>query len=258
MVSSFANYEFSARSRTQTRTRAEAGSARKHRGLIRRILRSHWILEPLVLCAVLFVLISGAGAADLNTYEEPVFQSPAPHSLWAGPYLGFETGISQTVTEVKSGGRKKDLSRVDAAFGLFGGYNWEVSRFVLGVEGGAAYLGGRESGRHPTLGTVETGAKWTVSARARAGLPINNVMPYLSLGVAASEHSLKANGTEKNSVSIGPMFGGGLEVAVTDAWHVRADYSVTGIIDDKALYGGSNVQRTSASHRLMIGLSRSF
>jgi len=252
MVSSFANYGFS--DQTQAGTRQK----RARRGIVRRLLRSHWILEPLVLCAVLLVLISGAFAADLDAYEEPAFQSPAPHSLWAGPYLGFETGISQTVTDVKSGGRKDDISRVDAAFGLFGGYNWEVSRFVLGLEGGAAYLGGREKGRHPTLGTVETGAKWTVNAKARVGLPIQNVMPYLSLGVAATEHSLKANGTEKNSVSIGPVFGGGLEVAVTDAWHVRADYSVTGIIDDSARYGSASVKRTSANHRLMIGLSRSF
>ena len=252
MVSSFANYDFPARDRTG------AGRARPRQGIVRRILRSHWVLEPLILCAVLFVLISGAYAADLDTYQEPVFQSPAPHSLWAGPYLGFETGISQTTTDVKSGGRSKDFSRVDAAFGLFGGYNWEVSRFVLGLEAGATYLGGREKGRHPTLGSIETGAKWTVNAKARAGLPINNFMPYLSLGIAATEHSLKANGTERNSVSIGPVLGGGLEVAVTDDWHIRADYSVTGIIDDKAKYGGSSVKRTSANHRLMIGVSRSF
>nr|WP_282449322.1 outer membrane beta-barrel protein [Roseibium sp. CAU 1639] len=252
MVSSFANYDFPARGQSGGLSRSV------RRGIVRRILRSHWVLEPLVLCAVLLVLLSGAFAADLDTYQEPVFQSPAPHSLWAGPYLGLETGVSQTVTDVKSGGRKKDFSRVDAAFGLFGGYNWEVSRFVLGVEGGAAYLGSREKGKHPTLGIVETGAKWTVNAKTRVGLPINNFMPYLSLGIAATEHSLKANGKEKNSVSIGPVFGGGLEVAVSDDWHVRADYSVTGILDETSLYGGSKVNRTSANHRLMIGLSRSF
>jgi len=252
MVSSFAKNDFPVRSR------AGFVPAAKSKGIVRRVLRSHWVLEPLVLCAVLFVLISGAWAADLEPYQEPVFQSPASHSLWAGPYLGFETGISQTVTDVKSGGRTKDLSRVDAAFGLFGGYNWEVSRFVLGLEAGATYLGGREKGRHPTLGSIEAGAKWTANAKARVGLPINNFMPYLSLGLAATEHSLKANGTEKNSVSIGPVLGGGLEVAVTQDWHIRADYSLTGIIDDRARYGGASVKRTSGNHRLMIGLSRSF
>jgi opacity protein-like surface antigen len=214
-------------------------------------------MEPLVLVAVLCVLIAGASAADLDAYNEPVYASE-PQSLWAGPYLGLETGISQTVTDVKSGGSSKDFSRVDAAFGMFGGYNWEVSRIVLGVEGSATYLGGLEKGNHPTLGTVETGSKWSVGAKARAGLPINNFMPYLSVGLAVADHTLIANGTENNSVSLSPMIGGGLEVAVTNAWHVRADYTLQGIVNDKAKYGGANAERTAANHRLMVGVSRSF
>ncbi|MCV0427671.1 MAG: outer membrane beta-barrel protein [Roseibium sp.] len=246
MVSSFANYVFFV-------------PAKPGRAAVLRRLRCHWLVEPAILCLVLAVLVSGAQAADLEDYQNPGFDPiTAPRSIWAGPYLGFEAGPSQTVTDVKAGGRSKDLSRVDAAFGLFGGYNWEVSRFVLGVEGGATYLGGREKGRHPTLGTVEAGAKWTVSAKARAGLPIGNFMPYLSAGVAATEHSLKANGKERSSVSLGPVVGGGLEVAFKDDWRLRADYSLTGIIDDKARYGGTSVSRTSGNHRFMIGISRAF
>ncbi len=251
MVSSFANYDFS------TMQRSGTGRRGKHPNLLRCILRSHWLLEPLVLLAVLGVLVVGASAADLDTYGEPVYASD-PQSLWAGPYLGLEAGISQTVTDVKSGGRSKDFSRVDAAFGVFGGYNWEVSRFVLGVEGSATYLGNLEKGRHPTLGAVETGSKWSVGAKARVGLPINTFMPYLSAGIVAADHTLKANGKENYSVSINPVVGAGLEVAVTDAWHVRADYSLQGIVNDKAKYGGTNAERTAGNHRLMIGLSRSF
>lgn len=218
-----------------------------------------WIAKPVILCAVMAVLISGARAADLDLYSGQSFDpAPPEQSLWAGPYLGLEAGASQTVTDVKANGRSKDFSRFDAAFGLFGGYNWEVSRFVLGVEGSAAYLGGREKGTHPTLGAIETGAKWTVAAKARAGLPIGNFMPYLSLGLAATEHSLKANGTEETSLSLGPVLGGGLEVAVQDNWRLRADYTLTGIIDDTSKFGGTDVKRTSGNHRLMIGLSRSF
>ena len=83
-------------------------------------------------------------------------------------------------------------------------------------------------------------------------------MPYLSLGLAATEHSLKANGTEETSLSLGPVLGGGLEVAVQDNWRLRADYTLTGIIDDTSKFGGTDVKRTSGNHRLMIGLSRSF
>ncbi|QFT31529.1 OmpA-like transmembrane domain protein [Labrenzia sp. THAF82] len=246
MVSSFANYVFFV-------------PAKLRRSAVLRKLRCHWLIEPVILCVVLILLVSGARAADLDDFEAPGFDPvPAPTSIWAGPYLGFEAGPSQTVTEVKANGRTKDASRLDAAFGLFGGYNWQVSRFVLGVEGGATYLGGRETVRHPALGSVKTGAKWTASAKARAGLPIRNFMPYVSVGLAATEHSLEANGKERSSVSLGPVLGAGLEVAVQDKWRLRADYSVTGIVDDKANYGGTSVKRASGNHRFMIGLSRSF
>lgn len=108
------------------------------------------------------------------------------------------------------------------------------------------------------LGTVETGSKWSVGAKARVGFPISNFMPFLSVGLVAVDHTLKADGTEMNSVSLSPVIGGGLEVAVTNAWHVRADYSLQGIFDDKAKYGGTSAKRTAASHRLKIGVSRSF
>ncbi|WP_299480989.1 outer membrane beta-barrel protein [uncultured Roseibium sp.] len=219
----------------------------------------YWLWRPAILCTVLGVLMSGAYGADLNSSEQPtmgIFASG--HALWAGPYLGFEGGIAQTVTDVKANNRTEELSHVNAAFGLYGGYNWEVSRVVLGVEAAASYLGGTEKGDHPTLGPVEARASWTAAAKARAGLPIGNFMPYLSAGIAATEHSLTANGKEETSVSIGPVVGAGLEVALKDRWRVRADYSLTGIIDDTSRFGGADVERMSGNQRLMLGISRSF
>lgn len=250
MVSSFTNCDFLFLPETRPRFRHPR---------ISPALGGHWLLKPFVLCSVLLFLIAGARAADMpvmdNTGFDPVV---AQEPLWAGPYLGFEAGGSQTVTEVKAGGQKKDYSRFDAAFGVFGGYNWEVSRMILGVEGAAAYIGDKKKGQHPVLGSIETGSKWSVSAKARAGLPINNFMPYLSIGLAATDHSLKANGQTKNSINISPVLGAGLEVAMRDKWRLRADYSISGITDSKDRYSGTEARRTAANHRLMIGISRGF
>ena len=219
----------------------------------------NWLVKPFVLCAALAVLVGGAKAADMPVSGGNDFVPMAPAgSIWAGPYLGFEAGGSQTVTDLKAGGQKKDYSRFDAAFGVFGGYNWEVSRVILGVEGAATYIGDRKKGHHPVLGTIETGSKWAVSTKARVGLPINNFMPYLSFGLAATDHSLKANGQTKNSVNIAPVFGAGLEVAMRDKWRLRADYSLSGITDSKDRYNGVEARRTAANHRLMLGISRGF
>lgn len=249
MVSSFVDYGFPLAS--------DHPRVRESRSLQHRFC--HWLWKPAILCIVLGVLMSGARGADLNSAEQPTTGTFASgHALWAGPYLGFEAGIAQTVTDVKANNRTEELSHVNAAFGLYGGYNWEVSRVVLGVEAAASYLGGTEEGDHPTLGPVEARASWTASAKARAGLPIGNFMPYLSAGIAATEHSLTANGKEETSVSVGPVVGAGLEVALKDRWRVRADYSLTGIIDDTTRFGGTDVERMSGNQRLMLGISRSF
>lgn len=218
-----------------------------------------WLWKPLLLCAVSAVLVTGARAADLGTGHAPLFVTAKPvQDIWSGPYLGLEGGVSNTLSEVKADGRTKELSRVDAAFGLFAGYNWQVSRVVLGVEGAASYIGGSEKGTHPTLGAMSADAKWTVSAKARAGVPIGSFLPYLSAGIAVSEHGLEVGGDRQTSVQVGPVLGAGVEVALKDKWRVRADYSLTGIINETSRFNGTSVRRQSGNQRLMLGLSRSF
>ncbi len=218
-----------------------------------------WLWKPLLLCAVSAVLVTGARAADLETGGAPLFVTAKPaKNLWSGPYLGLEGGVSNTLTEVKANDRTEELSRVDAAFGLFAGHNWQVSRIVLGVEGAATYIGGTEKGTHPTLGTVSADAKWSVSAKARAGVPIGNFLPYLSAGLAVGEHGLKVGSDRQSSVQVGPVIGAGVEVALKDKWRVRADYSLTGLINETSRFDGTSVRRQSGNQRLMLGLSRSF
>ncbi|WP_150523017.1 outer membrane protein [Roseibium sediminis] len=220
--------------------------------------RNFW-LRPLVMCTVLGGLVVGAKAADLPVYDEFVTPTlPSRGSIWEGAYFGAEVGGSQTLTELKATGAKSTASRTDAAFGLFGGYNWQVSRVVLGVEAGATYLGGQSKKNLAGVGSVKAGSKWSGSLRARVGLPFETFMPYLSAGLAATEHSTKANGKTHSSVGVGLMFGGGVEVAVSENWRIRADYSATGILNEKDMFGGSQIERTAANHRLMLGVSYAF
>ncbi|TWI93317.1 opacity protein-like surface antigen [Roseibium hamelinense] len=218
-----------------------------------------WLLEPFALAVLLILLANGARAADLDIWQQPSAIPEMPRgSVWSGFYMGAEAGLSQTATDAKSSGRTKELSRTDAAFGLFAGHNWEVGRVVLGVEAGAAYLGGKAKATHPTLGEIKAGSKWTATLKGRVGLPVRNFLPYLSAGVAASEHSLTANGKTRSSVGIGPVLGAGVEAAFAEKWRLRLDYSLTGIVNSKDNYNGTNVKRTAANHRLMIGAAYAF
>ncbi|EFO29017.1 putative outer membrane protein [Roseibium sp. TrichSKD4] len=217
-----------------------------------------WV-RPLVMCAVLGGLVAGAKAADMPVYDDFVTPNlPSAGSVWEGGYVGAEAGLSQTLTESKVPGAKSTASKMDAAFGLFGGYNWQVSRVVLGVEAGATYLGGQAKKNLSGVGQVKAGSQWSASLRGRVGLPFESFMPYLTAGLAATDHSTKANGKTHSALGVGLMFGGGLEVAVSENWRVRADYSMTGILNEKDMFGGTRIERTAANHRLMLGVSYAF
>jgi len=218
-----------------------------------------WLLKPLILCTVLCALIGSARAADLGDAFESTANLPAPARIWAGPYAGVELGLSQTASEAKAGGAKTDFDRTDAAFGLFAGYNWEVARFVLGIEAGGAYIGGDGKGTLAGVGRVKGGSQWTASFRGRAGLPLGSFMPYLSAGLAATDYTFEANGEKKSDVQLGPVIGAGVEMALHQNWKVRADYSLTGIHGKtKSDFNGTRIERNAANHRLMLGVSRSF
>ncbi len=253
MLNPLANCGFSSTSENRLACRPGPAGLPGSRSYVR------WLWKPLQLCTVSAVLVTGARAADLGTGHAPLFVSAKPvQKRWSGPYLGLEGGVSNTLTEVKANNQTKELSRIDAAFGVFGGHNWQVSRFVLGLEGAATYIGGTEKGTHPTLGAVSADAKWTVSAKARAGVPLGNFLPYLSAGLAVSEHGLEVGSDRQTSIQVGPVIGAGVEVALKDRWRVRADYSLTGIINETSRFNGSSVRRQAGNQRLMLGLSRSF
>ncbi|WP_209000083.1 outer membrane protein [Pannonibacter tanglangensis] len=233
---------------------------------------SHFRTRPLrSSLAGLFPLVLGlglssgsAGAADmpqpLPDYDQStVLETPRKKSPFEGAYFGVEAGASSSATRTEFGSTKKTMSRVDAAFGAFAGYNWQVSRVVLGVEGSATYLGSQYKGQVAGLGQVKASSPWSLGLRGRIGLPIDNFMPYLSLGLAATEHSYQVQGFKaKKGINIGTTVGAGLEVALTDNLRARADYTLSAIAADKHTFGGRKVKDYSANHRLMLGVAYAF
>jgi opacity protein-like surface antigen len=214
-------------------------------------------LAVLVLGTVHSSLTRTAYAADALAAENWEKTGPA-RTDWSGAYAGAEAGIGQTATDVTSAGAKQTLDRFDATFGVFAGYNWQVSNVVLSVEASGARLGGEAKSTHPVLGQVRASSRWSGTLKGRIGYDFNRFMPYLSAGIAVSDHTLKANGQTENSVNFGPVLGAGVEVALRDNWRVRADYTLSGITDSTDWYGGMEAKRTAANHRLMLGISHGF
>ena len=209
-------------------------------------------------CVTVAFIAGRAHAADLpnvpGLYSEP---GSAAGLTWAGSYAGLQIGAGQMAGEATSNTKSK-YDRGGFAGGIYAGHNWEMSRFVLGLEADLTYLGHKKSFSHSTLGHVKVQNNWSAGLKGRIGLPIDRFMPYLSAGMTASDFKMTANGTRKESANLSINLGAGLEYALSDKMHLRADYSLNGLSHDTENFGGANVKSEAAAHRLMLGISYNF
>jgi outer membrane immunogenic protein len=195
----------------------------------------------------------------------------APSSYdWSGGYVGVNAGAAFNSSEFKSNyayvGQDdpgdESLALIDDldysttaddvmfSGGILAGYNWEMSRFVFGLEGDFNYLGFNGTVKNdvsdvmsqvmaPASTTasdkIDYEANWFGTVRARLGYSVNNVLFYGTGGLAYGEMDVTQklaaeNGTESatwkgstNGWNLGWTLGGGIEYAA-DRWVLGAEY----------------------------------
>lgn len=218
--------------------------------------------------------VRGLAVAIVYSAALPAFAADLPGSLpdyenigahehgkprFAGGYMGLAAGLSGKTDKSKDSG-KKSSSRMDAAFGLFGGYNWQVGNAVAGVEGSAMYLGNKKTAVGTgALSGIRAHSPWAADIKGRVGMPMGHFMPYLSAGVALTQHTYQMQGfKDKKSVSVRPVVGGGLEMAMAGNMRLRADYTLTMGSNKKQSFGSTSFKESSTSHHLMFGASYAF
>ena len=185
---------------------------------------------------------SMAQAADLAPPPPPQIR-PAV-SDWTGPYAGAVAGgvCMDTMTTLY-----QDLGKngtIDNTFsdlplngcgwtgGLVAGFNYQLDNVVLGLEGDWTW--GGKTGEHTDViapGNIERDhfkIKWQASLRARLGfLTTDKTLLYVTGGVGWLRG--KAYETSPDTVSdqnthTGYVIGGGIEHALTENLHLRAEY----------------------------------
>lgn len=163
-----------------------------------------------------------AGASTSNMY------SPVSAAQWTGFYAGVSGGYgwgTTTISPALPGGTVENNSS-GWTIGGQAGYNMDMGGFVLGGEadlqwsniGYSAPLGG---------GTFTARTDMFGTLRARAGIPIGQVMPYGTLGVAYG----RVSATEDNGLTstqtnnhLGWTAGVGLEAQATANLSLKAEY----------------------------------
>lgn len=160
------------------------------------------------------LLATSALAADLPRKTAPVAPaySRVPTFTWTGFYAGVNAGYGFGGFTGRGSGIFKEPS------GFIGGgqigYNHQINQMVIGVEADLQYsnisgknAAGASKGSIPYFGTV----------RARAGIAMDRLMPYVTAGYAygGSELTVGAVGTTK-TMHHGYVLGGGIEYAFTN------------------------------------------
>lgn len=168
------------------------------------------VIGPAIMAACIGMTAVPATAADMGggiggpRYDEPPLDMPFS-SIWQGLYGGVHLGYG-------------DAGRTD---GILGGgqlgYNWQVSRFVYGLEA--------------DFSVTDTSVDWLASARGRAGFLLDDRL--LAYGTAGIGFADAFGDTETDFV-----YGLGLEGKLSEAMTARLEYLTYDDLDVDVIRAG--------------------
>jgi outer membrane immunogenic protein len=251
--------------------------------------------KALFATAALIALIGPALAADLpNTKGPPVFAPPPPVFTWTGAYVGvqggYEWGRTSGALYTDPGAFVEGLPSYDAS-GVVGGghlgYNYQVSQFVVGLEGdveGSSYNGsGADPGGVAPFTSYSTRIPIQGSIRGRVGIAWDRALFYATGGAefADIENTYaspafvptvfqrrrgllpRAAGFDSfSSGRVGWTIGGGVEYALDPNWSISAEYRYTdyGLFNEYLVntYPGDYVRLHVYDNSVRVGVSYRF
>jgi outer membrane immunogenic protein len=151
---------------------------------------------------------------------------------WQGPYVGANLGY-EWGSAANTGTRPSGI-----AGGLLGGYNWQAGQFVFGGEADI-----QKSAADDVFAPWKFSNPWFGTLRGRAGLAMQNILLYGTIGLAYG--TLRAQNTltglSESHFHTGWAAGAGLQVALTGNWSARAEYLYADLSERTyAITGSSN------------------
>ena len=189
------------------------------------------------------LIATPAAAADLYYGKAPAFAA-APFNAynWNGAYVGVNLGYQWGKVTNWAGG---------SPGGVMGGgqigYNWQFGQSVFGLE---ADLQG--SAAEDTFAPYKFANPWFGTVRGRAGYAMNNVLIYLTGGLAYGGGRIELPGISETQTHIGWTLGGGVEVGLTPHWTAKAEYLYVRLDDRGYVLTGVNNGFSSNVFRLGV------
>jgi outer membrane immunogenic protein len=182
--------------------------------------------------AALAFALTSANAADPIIYEQPPVMMPAAMYDWSGFYAGiaggYATGDADYSISIGDGGGSFDL---DGAFiGGVVGMNVQHGNIVFGVEGDLFWSGIDGSAFAFDDDAIGVDINWMGSVRGRVGYAFDNIMPYVTAGVAFGDADIGVSGdlnASDSNLHIGWTAGIGAEVGLTQNVSASLEYRYT-------------------------------
>jgi outer membrane immunogenic protein len=171
--------------------------------------------------AAAVALSSRASAADLRRggYQAPYVAAPMVYS-WMGPYLGGNIGYQWGSTT------NNPTNPSGVAGGVQAGYNWQNGQFVFGAETDIQL-----SAADDTFAPWKFSNPWFGTLRGRAGIAFNNVLFYVTGGLAYGGVTGEWMGLSESKTHLGWTVGGGAEFGITQNWSAKIEYLYIDLAD---------------------------
>ncbi|HEX2652050.1 MAG TPA: outer membrane protein [Xanthobacteraceae bacterium] len=196
--------------------------------------------------AALAIVLAGAPAtaADFSRGAAPQAPYNAPGYYWGGAYAGFNLGYQWgDVTNFPT-------SPSGVAGGVQAGYLWQFGPVVAGLEGDF-----QGSAADDTFASFKFSNPWFGTLRGRGGVAFNNILIYLTAGLALGEGRVEFGGLTETATHVGWAAGAGVEVGLTPNWSAKAEYLYVDLASHSYILTGqsngfeSNVFRLGVNYR---------
>jgi outer membrane immunogenic protein len=196
-------------------------------------------ITAILRCLTAIALMAGTAHAE-NANQSPPWDTSHPYN-WQGVFVGFNAGVgwgNDSSKEYNTGGAPTDFSAgFDQTGGITGftaGYNVPLGQNVIfGAD--ADFDTANLSGGYRRLSNGngdDVKYDWISSLRARLGVPINNILPYVAGGFTMADIKDdfiqgNANAQDLSTTRFGWTVGAGLEYGLPENFTARLDYRFT-------------------------------
>lgn len=199
-------------------------------------------------CALSMVLGAGmAFGADIGPRNMPT-KAPvyAPIYNWSGFYVGINGGGGWGRSDFAGPLGSGSFNPSGGLVGGTVGYNYQMGKTVLGLEGDIDWSNIR--GSTPCgVTNCDMHNRWLSTVRGRVGYAADRWMPYVTGGLALGDINTSITGVgSANSTKAGWTLGGGIEAAISGPLTAKIEYLY---VD---LGRGGSVAGTDASFRSSI------